>query len=66
MFTYRTFARKLRLQLEYDPYLIVAKAQTMRFGRALLDIKLSFQRENPTIKTGMITELAGPFDPDDF
>ena len=54
MFTYRTFARKLRLQLEFDPYLIIAKAQTMRFGRALLDIKFAFEKDNPMIKTGNV------------
>jgi hypothetical protein len=54
MFTFRTFARKLRLQLENDPYQIIAKAQTMRFGRSLLDLKLAWERDNPIIKTGML------------
>jgi len=54
MFTYRTFARKLRLQLEHDPFMIIAKAQTMRFGRSLLDIKFGFERDNPMIKTGLL------------
>jgi len=54
MFTYRTFARKLRFQLENDPYQIIAKAQTMRFGRSLLDLKLAMERDNPMIKTGLL------------
>jgi hypothetical protein len=54
MFTFRTYARKLRFQLENDPYQIIAKAQTMRFGRSLLDLKLAWERDNPIIKTGML------------
>jgi len=55
IFTYRTFARKLRLAVEYDPYQLIAKAQSMRFGRSLMDIRLAFQKDNPLLKTGMLS-----------
>ena len=56
IFTYRTFARKLRLAVEFDPYQLVVKAQGMRFGRSLMDIRLAFQKDNPLLKTGMLTK----------
>lgn len=59
IFTYRSFARKLRFQLVHDPELIIAKAQTMRFGRALMDIRLALQRANPRLQTGELTEPDG-------
>jgi len=59
IFTYRTFARKLKLAVKFDPYEQVAKAQSMRFGRSLMDIRLSFVKDNPLLKTGM---LVSPLD----
>jgi hypothetical protein len=56
IFTYRTFARKLRLAVEFDPYQLIAKAQSMRFGRSLMDIRLAFVKDNPLLKTGMLTK----------
>jgi hypothetical protein len=56
VFTHRAFARKLRLILEFDPYQFIAKAQTMRFGRSLMDIRLAFHQANPRLKTGMLVE----------
>jgi hypothetical protein len=56
IFTYRTFARKLRLAMKFDPYELVMKAQSMRFGRSLMDIRLAFQKDNPLLKTGMLVK----------
>lgn len=52
IFTFSTFGRKLRNQLKDDPNLYIAKAQSMRFGRALLDIQLAMAKEYPLIKAG--------------
>jgi hypothetical protein len=56
VFTHRSFARKLRNIVEFDPYQLMVKAQTMRFGRSLLDIRLAFNRANPRLKTGLLVE----------
>jgi hypothetical protein len=52
IFTFSTFGRKLFNQLRDDPDLIIAKAQTMRFGRSLMDIQLAMAKEYPHIKNG--------------
>jgi hypothetical protein len=56
VFTYRSFARKVRNIVEYDPYQLIMKAQSMRLGRSLMDIRLAFQRANPLLKTGMLVQ----------
>jgi len=56
VFTYRAFGQKLRNIVEYDPYQLIMKAQSMRFGRSLMDIRLAFQRANPLLKTGMLVQ----------
>jgi len=53
IFTFSTFGRKLFNQLRDDPDLIIAKAQTMRFGRSLMDIQLAMAKEFPNIKKGL-------------
>jgi len=52
IFTFSTFGRKLRHQLRDDPDLIIAKAQSMRFGRSLMDIQLAMAKEFPHLKAG--------------
>lgn len=51
IFLYSTLGRKLANQLSTDHDLIISKARTMQFGRALLDIKLLFEREYRFLKT---------------
>lgn len=50
IFTFSTFASKLRRQLQSDPDLIIAKARSMQFGRSLFDIQLAMQREFPHLQ----------------
>jgi len=50
VFTYSTLGRKLFLQMQDDPDLIISKARTMQFGRGLLDIQFAMQKEYPHLK----------------
>jgi hypothetical protein len=50
VFAYSTLGRKLAFQLKDDPYLIIAKARSMQFGRSLFDIRISMGKAYPNIK----------------
>lgn len=52
VFTYSTLGRRLFYQLRDDPYLYIAKAQTMKFGRGLFDIELAMAKAYPNLKLG--------------
>jgi hypothetical protein len=52
VFLYSTLGRKLAYQLATDHDLVIAKARTMQFGRALLDIKFAMEKDFRFLKEG--------------